>query len=203
MVELINITGPIIASPENITLILKPLVIFIIGMVIYSVFIFKFYRFVSKKDIFKLNLQQYNKTQHPGLTKFLGGLLYVLEYILLFPLFTFFWFVVFAVLLTFLVKQQAVQNLLLLSVAIIASIRMCAYYNESLAQDLAKLLPFALLGVFVMELNFFSFSKSLIMIKQLFTLWDLMIYYLIFVIILEIMLRIFHGFVGLFISKKE
>ena len=107
MVELINVTSPIIATPENITLILKPLVTFIIGMVIYSVFIFKFYRFVAKKDIFKANLQKYNKAQHSGLSKFLGGVLYVLEYILLFPIFTFFWFVVFAGLLTFLVKQQA------------------------------------------------------------------------------------------------
>ena len=137
------------------------------------------------------------------MSKFLGGLLYVLEYILLFPLFTFFWFVVFAALLTFLVKQQAVQNILLISVAIIAAIRMCAYYNENLAQDLAKMLPFALLGVFVVELSFFSFSQSVGMLKQLFDLWDLMIYYLIFVVVLEILLRMFHGVVGLFIDRKK
>ena len=203
MVELINISGPILATPENITLILKPLVIFIIGMVIYSVFIFKFYRFVAKKDIFRAELQKYNKAQHPGVAKFLGGLLYVLEYILLFPIFTFFWFVVFAGLLTFLVKQQAVQNILLISVAIIAAIRMCAYYNENLAQDLAKMLPFALLGVFIVELNFFSFNKSILMLKELVNLWDLMIYYLIFVVVLEILLRMFHGIVKLFVGKSE
>ena len=171
MGELINVTGAILPTSENLTLVLKPLVMFIVGIVIYAVFIFKFYRFVAKKDVFKLELSKYNKGESSFITKILGGVLYTLEYIVLFPVFTFFWFVVFAALLTFMVKQQAIQNILLISMAIIAAIRMCAYYNENLAQDLAKMLPFALLGVFVMELSFFSFNKSLIMIKQLFNLW--------------------------------
>ena len=39
---------------------LLPLFGYIIGMVIYSVFIFKFYRFVAHRDIIKFNLAQKN-----------------------------------------------------------------------------------------------------------------------------------------------
>ena len=175
---------------------------FIIGIVIYAVFIFKFYRFVAKKDIFKLDWQKHNRGEASLFTKLMGGVLYVLEYIVLFPVFTFFWFVVFAALLTFMVKQQAIQNILLISMAIIAAIRMTAYYNEDLSKDLAKMLPFALLGVFIVDLNFFSFSGSIVMLKKLFGLWDLMIYYLVFVVVLEIILRLFHGVIRLFVKEE-
>ena len=189
-------------TKENLTLVFKPLVMFIIGIVIYSVFIFKFYRFVAKKNIFQLELGKY-KSDKSIFTKFMGGVLYFFEYILLFPVFTFFWFVVFALLLSFLVKQQSVQTLLLISMAIIAAIRMCAYYNENLAQDLAKMLPFALLGVFIVELNFFSLGQQLTTFKEMMGLWDLMIYYLLFIVLLEGCLRIFHGVVRLFVKEKE
>ena len=202
MVELINVTGAILPTKENLTLVLKPLVMFIIGIVIYAVFIFKFYRFVAKKDIFKLDWQKHNRGEASLFTKLMGGVLYVLEYIVLFPVFTFFWFVVFAALLTFMVKQQAIQNILLISMAIIAAIRMTAYYNEDLSKDLAKMLPFALLGVFIVDLNFFSFSGSIVMLKKLFGLWDLMIYYLVFVVVLEIILRLFHGVIRLFVKEE-
>jgi len=44
-------------DPTQAYLILKPLVIFVLGMVVYSIFIFKFYRFIAKKDVFELNLK--------------------------------------------------------------------------------------------------------------------------------------------------
>ncbi len=54
MVELGNITGIILSSFsfEEAWSVLEPMVVFIIGMVIYSIFIFKFYREGSSTGMF-------------------------------------------------------------------------------------------------------------------------------------------------------
>ncbi len=70
--------------------ILKPLVIFIFGMVIYSVFIFNFYRFLAKIDVFDLNLSKHNTTEPSVLSNVFAILLYGLEYLILLPAFIFF-----------------------------------------------------------------------------------------------------------------
>jgi len=198
MVDLINITGSVSFSSAEAWDVLKPALLFLLGMLVYSVFIFKFYRFIGKRDVFELNLKQYSKSTHPGLNRFLGELLYALEHIVLFPLFSFFWFGVFTVLLTFLSEDQVVQNMLLVSIALVAVIRVTAYYTEDLSKDLAKMLPFALLGVFLMNISSFSFGGSLEVIKQIPGMWKTMLYYLLFVVSLEFVLRIGHGFTKLF-----
>lgn len=40
--------------------ILRPLALNILGITAYGVFIFNFYRFIARKDIFRLNLQKNN-----------------------------------------------------------------------------------------------------------------------------------------------
>ncbi|MCK5177829.1 MAG: hypothetical protein KAQ92_08955, partial [Candidatus Aenigmarchaeota archaeon] len=49
--------------------VLKPLAFFVLGMTVYAIFIFKFYRFLARKDIIPLNLNQYNRAEHPLLIK--------------------------------------------------------------------------------------------------------------------------------------
>ena len=61
---MINITD-VVAVSLSITeaqSTITPLIFFIVGIVAYSVFIFKFYRFLARKDIFNLELQKYSKT---------------------------------------------------------------------------------------------------------------------------------------------
>ena len=48
----------------------EPLIFFVIGMAIYSLFVFKFYRFIARRDIFELHIERY---KHKGLHKFLHG----------------------------------------------------------------------------------------------------------------------------------
>ena len=78
--------------------ILKPMILFVLGVVIYSMFIFKFYRFLGKMDIFELNLKKYNTSKNAGMKKFMSIIFYMLEYIILFPLFVFFWFLIIPIL---------------------------------------------------------------------------------------------------------
>lgn len=173
----------------------RPLLLFIIGIVIYTFFIYKFYRFVASRDIFELNLSQYNKTKNAGLKKTFSVLLYITEYIIIFPLFVFFWFAIFAAILIFLSKNADVENILLISIALVGAIRIASYYSEDLSRDLAKMMPFALLGVFLVDISYFSFDASLAALMQLPLHINIAAYYLLFIVVLEILLRIlsFHA----------
>src|SRR3990172_7266248 len=113
-------------------------------IVIYAVFIWKFHRFIGTRNIFNLNLNKYNTADHPTIAKIVAGSLYLLEYIILLPVIIFFWFAVFTIFLIFLTENLELSTVLTLSVTIIAAIRMCSYlpnYGETVAKEVAKLLP--------------------------------------------------------------
>ena len=111
-------------------------------ILIYAVFIWKFYRWIATKNLLELNLNKYNKSQNPALAKMFAGLFYLLEYIIILPFLIFFWFLIFTLFLLVLTENLPVNSLLIISATIIAAIRMTAYYNEDLSKDLAKLVPF-------------------------------------------------------------
>ncbi|MBI2105989.1 hypothetical protein HYT56_04090 [Candidatus Woesearchaeota archaeon] len=169
----------------------KPLILFIIGMVIYSIFIFKFYRFLATRDIFKLNLVEYSRSRWENVKDFVAFLFYILEHLIIFPLFTFFWFIVLSILLIFLSENQQTNTLLLFSMAIVATTRITSYYNEELARDIAKTLPLALLAVFLVSgLSYFSLETAIESMKEIHGLWKTILYYLLFIVCMEIVLRI-------------
>ena len=70
-----------------------PLFLFVIGMIVYSVFIFRFYRFVGGRNVFK----PIDKS-----AKWTRKLLHSLDYIFFYQLIAFFWFLVMSVLLSIL-----------------------------------------------------------------------------------------------------
>lgn len=180
----------------------KPLLGFIIGMAIYGVFIFKFYRFLAKRDVLELETHKYYEDYEGLLKKMLRSLFYVLENLVLIPLLVFFWFAVLASLLILLSKQDDPGIILLTAISIVAAVRITSYYNENLSQDLAKLIPFALLGVFLVDISYFSPSQSWEVAKEIPSLWQSLIYYLIFVTCLEFIMRVIHGISTLFMLKE-
>jgi hypothetical protein len=202
LVDILNITSNAFSFNEAVSTT-KPLLFYVIGIVIYSIFIFKFYKFVARKDIFNLNLQKYSESFFGSIAKFLRLIFYIIEYILVFPIFTFFWFSVVSLILAALSRNHAPQNILLIAMAIVASIRITAYYNEDLSKDLAKMLPFALLAVFLVDLSFFSYEASIITLKSFPAFWKQMTYYFVFIILLELILRITHPLFKPFLAKKE
>ncbi|MCK4588942.1 MAG: hypothetical protein KAT77_00740 [Nanoarchaeota archaeon] len=175
-------------------LVLKPLILFVIGMLVYSIFVFKFYRFLGRRNIFELDLKK-----KYGVGKFLGVVWYGIEHILLFPLFVFIWFAVVSVLLMILGKNQTASGILLISMALVATVRITAYYHEDLSRDLAKMLPFVLLGVFLIDIGFFDWSASWELLKSVPALWKTIVYYLVFIIALEFILRI----LSFIVPKRE
>lgn len=158
---------------------------------LYAVFIWKFYRFISKKNIISLDLRQYNKSQHPVLSKMWNSLLYVLEYIIILPFLIFFWFGVFTLFLIFLTEDLPIQSILIISATIVGAVRMASYYKEDISKEIAKLLPFTLLAVSMTKAGFFNFQRIITNIAQLPAFFNNILNYLIFIIILEIILRAF------------
>jgi len=175
---------------QEFTTITKPLIIFIIGITIYALFVFKFYKFVATKKIFKLNLEKYNNSEHGVIKKFFSSLFYVIENIILMPILIFFWFIIFAAMMAFMSKNTDAGSLLLISAALVGAIRITTYYSEDLSKDLAKLIPFALLGVFLIDISYFSFESSLTTLFDLGKQWITILHYLIFIVILEFVIRI-------------
>ncbi|MBN2454775.1 hypothetical protein JXB11_04480 [Candidatus Woesearchaeota archaeon] len=178
-----------------------PLILLTIGIVVYSVFIFKFYRFLAKKNVFQLRLQQYKK-RFAAIENFFSFILYIIEYIIIMPLFVFFWFLVIAVILSAIAKDQTPYTILFIAMGIIAATRATAYYNEELSRDLAKMLPFVLLGIFVVDATYFSYENFISTVSQFPALWETILYYLGFTMLLETVLRILSALASPFRKKK-
>jgi hypothetical protein len=172
--------------------------ILVLLVVIYSVFIWKFYKFIARKNILQLDLNKYNRSSHPFFAKVIAGLLYFAEYIIILPFLIFFWFSIFTILLIFLTENLDISTLLVVSATIIAAIRMTSYYKEGLAKDLAKLLPFTLLAISITNPNFFNIERIFTHFSQIPGFFGNIAYYLFFIIILEVILRFFDFIFSLF-----
>jgi len=147
--------------------VLGSLGILLLEIVIYSIFIFKFYRFLASRDIIKVNYSRYSNV---GL-RFIRWIGYLLQNIFLFPVIVFFWFAILAMFLGFLGKHQTTESILLVSIALVSAVRVAAYYSEELSRDLAKMLPFALLGIYLVDQSYFEFAVSLELLKSIPEYW--------------------------------
>lgn len=166
----------------------KPLLIYIVGIVIYSLFIFKLYRFVAHRDILKLHLHS-RFERGSTLSNIQKVIAYTFEYIILVPLVIFFWFAFLATTL-FLLGSNSVAQVLLISMALVAAIRVTAYYNEDLSRDLSKMLPFGLLAVFMVDISILSISEITARLVELVSFPEQLISYLLFVAAIEFVIRV-------------
>ncbi len=183
--------------------LLRPVSVYIAGMAIYAVFVFTFYRFVASRDMFGLDLSRYEQSRYKWVRSFLSVVMYVAKYILLFPFFAFFWFAVITAILAFLAKDQSFSQVLLMGLATVGTIRVAAYINEDLSKDLAKMLPFAVLGIFLVNTSFFQIEDSLALLDETMNYTDNILYYLLYLIALEFALRMIMGLVLLLIAAGK
>ena len=172
---------------------LEPVVIFIIGMTVFALFVFKFYQFVSSKDVFAFDISRYEQSKFKAARVFLHATLYATKYLFIFPLVAFFWFAAITLMLSFLATDQgsatSFQDILLVAMTVVGIIRVCAYIAEDLARDLAKMLPFAVLAFLILDLSSFDAADSLEVLKQADDNREIIFYYLGFTIALEFALR--------------
>ena len=172
---------------------LWPVAIYVASMALYAMFIFKFYRFVAARDMFGLDFSRYEESKHRWLRHILHVIMYIAKYLVVFPLFAFFWFGVLTLILAFLSKDRAITDVLLIALATVSAIRVAAYYNEDLSRDLAKILPFAVLGIFLIDATFFEISESMNVLREANDHRELILYYLLFLVAVEFVLRMLMG----------
>jgi hypothetical protein len=183
--------------------ILKPLAFFVIGMVIYSIFIFKFYRFIAKRDIVSISLEKYKDAKNSFFKKLFYNILYVIKYLFFTPIIIFFSFVVLTIILSFLAEGLTIETILLTAIALIGAIRITAYHDEDLSRDLAKMLPFTLLGIFLVNVSYFSMPTVIELLKDIPSKLSLLVYYFLFIVIIEFVARMIFSITIKIFPKKE
>ena len=153
--------------------------------------------------MFNLDFSKHDNSSIPVLRDLLHLVGYVAKYVILFPSFAFFWFAVLTLMLSFLSEGREMSDILLIALATVSTIRVCAYYDEDLSRNLAKILPFAVLAIFLIDTTFFDVEASLEVLRQTRGLAETIFYYLAFLIALEFGLRFVYGlFRAVFPAKK-
>ena len=135
--------------------------------------------------------------------KFLAIVLYTIEYIIILPFLVLFWFTIFSLFLLFLAESRSTEQILLISAAIIASTRVTAYIGEELSMDIAKIFPFTVLVLFLLEPNFFDLNDIFTKISQIPFLFNNILIFMIFIFTVEFILRGLYSLTELFVSEKE
>jgi len=167
----------------------------IIMIAIYSIVIYHFYRFVARRDCFKPTKRKFTKT--------VGAL----KYIFLYPFVAMVFFIGFSLILISLTKENvySISEILSISFALIVAIRITAYYTEDLSKDVAKMLPFAILGVFLVDSTYFSIAAVQERISNLPNVENVntIIIFLALIILVEWILRIALAIRYMIFPKKE
>jgi len=157
---------------------LIPIFYLAISIAIYSIIIWHFYRFVAKRDSFSFASKSY--------PKFFS----MIKYFILYPVAAFLFFAGFSLMILFLTKNLEIITILSTSFAIISAIRITAYYSEDLSKDVAKMLPFALLGVFLVNPSYVRFEDIVERINTIPEFMNLCVEFIVLIIVLEWILRI-------------
>ena len=182
--------------------VLGPLALVIVAIAVYGVFVFHFYRFLARKDMFSLNLQKHNQAKRPFLRKTISVVFYTFKFLLLYPIFVFIWFAVIAGLLYLMSRNQSTDNVMLAAMGVVGAIRMCSYYNGALSTDIAKILPFALLGIMLIDNSIIQIPNSTEGVREAALQLETVLYYLVAVVALELVLRMLSGIVGWIRGKR-
>lgn len=185
LAEILPLTGL-----SEVVLVMGPFLGYVVGMIAYTVFIFEFYRYVARRDLFELKLVRYARGRARVKNIVRMGL-YAVKYLLVFPTVIIVWYLVFTALVAVLSGGTAVASLLVLTMAVVTTTRVTAYYNEDLSKDVAKLVPFSMLGVFVIDgIEALSLGSVIAIIDALPEFWPTILTYWAFTVLLEFVLRL-------------
>jgi hypothetical protein len=159
---------------------------FSLGMVAYGIFIWHFYRFIARREIVSL---QFNKYETDG-KKATSIVVYIIKYLIVFPLVITTWFLVYSMFMFFLAPEMPQDLVFLVVISLVIAIRIAAYYKEDLAKDLAKMIPFSLLGIFLVSTGVFTFDQIIGRLDGFIPFISKIIAFIVFAIGIEAILRI-------------
>jgi hypothetical protein len=129
---------------------LQTLLIYGVGIALYTALVFAFYQNISVRDPLhsRRGKRWWARTVHVG------------ETILTFPILSFGYFAVLSLALFVMAKpDRATADILLLSMACVIGIRVTAHLAEGMSNDIAKLLPLGLLAVIVVDPGYLTFTS--------------------------------------------
>ena len=170
-----------------------PTLMAIIAIAAYSGFVFMFYRLLARRDILSLDLSKYDQTMTGKIRAFFRTAACLIQYALAIPILIAFWTVVMAVILTLLADGNDHARNALIATSVVGSVRILSYWTEDLSRDVAKMLPFAVLGVFLVGSTSVEFNEFEQLVENRNQLAHSYINSLILLSILETILRIYHG----------
>lgn len=129
---------------------LQSLLIYAVGIALYTLLVFAFYQNISKRNAFAFK-------RHAG---WRGRVVGAFQTGLVFPLMSFLYFGVLAGSLFVLAKSQATYQIMLLAMSVVVGVRVTAFMSENAAVDLAKMLPLALLGVLIVDPTYITLGTT-------------------------------------------
>lgn len=180
---------------------------FSIGMVVYGVFVYNFYRFLSKRDLFNINIEKISKGHFSSSGKKSSGApraaAFIATNFFVFPFVIFLWFLGYSSFMFILVQHMPTATIFLVSSSLIIAIRISAYYREDLSRDLAKLLPFALLAIFLFDPQFYSLVDVLQRLSEMPSFLTQIASFMIVAMIVEIFLSIIYLIKIRFFHKEK
>ncbi|MCP4647810.1 MAG: hypothetical protein GY852_08805 [bacterium] len=156
------------------------------GIAAYAVILGTFYNNFSRQKFFILEHTK-GETAKDQLIHFIT---LIAKYTFAFPIITFVWFMFLTIFLVFLGNQE-VANVMYISIAVVAAIRITSYWDEGIAGDLAKMLPLGLLAYFISDPSFLDASTFEVKFFEITQLLPLAIPFFIYIVLLEWALRIF------------
>lgn len=121
-------------------------------------------------------------------------------YVLLFPLMSFLFFLVIAASMLFMSDVSdgllAPREVLTISMGVVLAIRVCAYFSETAAVDLAKTMPLSMLAVTLVTNGFSNLGESLQNLRAVDDDLTLLALYFLVVVVAEFTLRVAYELLG-------
>jgi len=188
---------------ENFIAETYPIILAVIAIALYSGFVFLFYRFLARKDILTLDLSKFEKNYSGKFRLYFRIVFHIGLYIVLIPILIAFWTLILAMILTLFASDPDHARNALIATAVVGAIRILSYWTEELSRDVAKMLPFAVLGVFLVDSTAVHIDSIISLIESWPELANSWWNSLILLSILEVILRAINGSYNFFWGKRQ
>mgnify|MGYP001603824888 CR=1 FL=1 len=155
-----------------------------------------YHRQLSRKNLFDIPKIDSDRK----FVNFINRFVYFSKYLIIFPLYSFIWFLIFSFLLVLIAKARPIGEIMFFGIVIVSVTRIAAYVSPKLAEDMAKLLPWALIIVFLTDPTSITIESIQISFNNFVQEIPNVAKYLIFIAFVEWSLRIGNWMIG---SDKE
>jgi len=151
-----------------------------------------YHKQLTRKNLFEIPKIDSNSK----LVSFINRLVYFSKYLIIFPVYSFIWFLIFSFLLVMIAKARPIGEIMFFGIVIVSVTRIAAYVSPKLAEDMAKLLPWALIIVFLTDPTSITIKSIHISFNNFVQELPNVAKYLIFIAFVEWSLRIGNWMIG-------